>query len=152
METNTHPALDQVCYQTKNLYNRAMYLFKQHYRQTKKSLTYRQLDKRLKIEECYRALPAQTAQQLLRLLIRNWKSFYKAQKMYNTNPQAFLGKPQPPKYKPKNGQQIAIFTNQQVKIRGKKILFPKKIKFSIKTRLGLRTNLRELNSAESNKD
>ena len=144
IEIKTHPTLDQLCYQTKNLYNRAMFLYKQQYQLTKECLSYQQLDKLLKKEEVYRILPAQTAQQTLKLLKRNWKSFYQAQKEFMTNPQVFLGKPQPPKYKPKNGQQIAIFTNQQVQIRGKKILFPKKVSLCIKTRLSLRTNLREL--------
>ncbi len=121
-----------------------MFLYKQHYQQTKKSLSYQQLDRLVKKEECYRTLPAQTAQQTLKMLKRNWKSFYKALKEFKINPKAFLGKPQPPRYRPKNGKQIAIFTNQQVKIRGKKILFPKKVEFSMKTRLDTVTNLREL--------
>lgn len=112
METKAHPVLDQICYQTKNLYNRAMFLYKQHYTQTKKSLTYQQLDKLLKCEDRYRFLPAQTAQQTLRILKRNWKSFYQARREFSINPKAFLGKPQPPKYRPKNGKQLTIFTNQ----------------------------------------
>ena len=52
METKTHPTLDLLCYQTKNLYNRAMFIFKQNYQQTKKWMSYQQLDKKLKLEDC----------------------------------------------------------------------------------------------------
>ena len=144
MEAKAHPALRQLCYQAKNLYNRAMFVYKQHYKQIKKCLSYQQLDRKLKKENCYIELPAQTAQQTLRLMKRNWKSFYQAQKEFKINPQAFLGPPKPPKYKPKNGQQVAIFTNQQVKIRENKLILPKKVLFSLQTRLTKQTNLREL--------
>ena len=144
METKSHPVLQQLCFQTKNLYNRAMFLFKQHYQQTKKWLSYQQLDKALKKEECYRILPPHTAQHTLILLTRNWKSFKQAVKEFKTTPQAFLGKPRPPTYKAKNGQQIAIFTNQQAKIRGRKLVFPKKIPFTMKTRLTANDKLKEV--------
>ena len=144
METKTHLSLNNVCYQAKSIYNRAMFLYKQHYKQTKKSLTYQQLDRKLKQEQCYRVLPAQTAQQTLRLLKRNWKSFYQAQKEFKAHPKRFLGPPNPPKYKPKNGQQVAIFTNQQEKIRNNELVFPKKVPFSLQTRLPALTELREV--------
>ena len=57
MEAKFHPALKLLCSQTKNLYNRAMFIYKQHYSQTKKSLSYQQLDRILKKEEVYRVLP-----------------------------------------------------------------------------------------------
>ncbi|OLS32005.1 MAG: hypothetical protein HeimAB125_13290 [Candidatus Heimdallarchaeota archaeon AB_125] len=144
METKTHPTLNLLCYQTKNLYNRAMFIFKQSYQQTKKWLSYQQLDKKLKTEDCYKVLPAHTAQHTLKLLTRNWKSFRRARREYKTNPKAFLGKPQPPKYKPKNGQQVAIFTNQQALIRDRKLVLPKKVPFSIKTRLPDHITLKEV--------
>ncbi len=144
METNPHPALDLLCYQTKNFYNRAMFLFKQHYTQTKKWLSYQQLDRQLKREECYRILPAHTAQHTLKLLVRNWKSFGRAKKEYSSNPQAFLGKPRPPKYKPKDGQQIAIFSNQQALVRNNTLLLPKKVPFAIRTRLPDHIRLKEV--------
>ena len=144
METKSHKVLQQVCQQTKNLYNRAMYQFKEHYRNTKKYLSYQQLDRMLKKEKCYKVLPAQTAQQTLKLLSRNWKSFSKAIQKYQKKPQTFLGQPRPPKYKKKNGQQIAIFTNQQAKIRRNELILPQKIPFAIKTRLIESDRLKEV--------
>ncbi|MHA1464756.1 MAG: hypothetical protein ACTSYH_11545 [Candidatus Heimdallarchaeaceae archaeon] len=70
METSNHPALSKLCHQTKNLYNRANYLYKQNQRQGT-FLTYYKLDSILKQDACYRELPAHTAQHTLKLLIRN---------------------------------------------------------------------------------
>lgn len=143
METPTHPVLQKLCYQTKNLYNRAMFLFKENYRITNKYLSYQQLDRKLKKESCYKILPAHTAQQTLKLLTRNWSNYSLALKEYSKNPSIFLGQPRPPRYKSKNGQQVAIFTNQQSKIRGRKLILPKKVSFTIKTRLTDDIKLRE---------
>jgi putative transposase len=144
METKPHSALQRVCQQSKNLYNRAMFIFKQHYRETKNHLSYQQLDRRLKTEDCYKLLPAHTAQHTLKLLTRNWKSFANAVKEFQINPKAFLGPPRPPRYKRKSGQQIAIFSNQQVRIRKGKLLFPKKVPFTIKTRLSDTIRVKEV--------
>ncbi|MHA2255660.1 MAG: RNA-guided endonuclease InsQ/TnpB family protein [Candidatus Heimdallarchaeaceae archaeon] len=144
METKTHPALQQLCHHTKNLYNRAMFLFKQHYLQTKKWLSYQQLDRTLKKEQCYKILPVHTAQHTLILLTRNWKNYKQALIEFKIAPHAFLGKPRPPRYKVKNGQQIAIFTNQQSKIKGRKLLLPKKVPFTLKTRLTEADKLKEV--------
>ncbi len=144
METTPHTALDLLCHQTKNLYNRAMYVFKQHYTQTKHWLSYQQLNRQLKQEPCYRILPVHTAQHTLKLLSRNWNGFGRAIREFHSNPQAFLGKPRPPGYRPKNGQQVAIFTNQQAKLRDNRLLLPKKVPFSIKTRLPDHVKLKEV--------
>ncbi len=144
METKKHPALQQLCYQSKNLYNRAMFLFNQHYKQTKKHLSYQQLDRKLKKEQCYRVLPAHTAQHTLKLLTRNWKSYIRALKTFKATPQAFKGQPSPPKYKKKSGQQLAIFSNQQARIKLQKLRLPMKVQFTIKTRLPDNANLREV--------
>ena len=144
IEAKVHLALTQLCHQTKNLYNRAMFVFKQHYTQSKKWLSYQQLDRKLKQEECYRVLPAHTAQHTLKLLTRNWKSFGQAMKEYQVNPQAFLGRPRPPKYKPKDGQQLAIFTNQQARIDSNQLLQLQKTQFAVKTRLNKTIKLKEV--------
>lgn len=144
IETKPNPALQKLCYQTKNLYNRAMFIFKKNYSNTRKWLSYQQLNRILMQEECYRVLPAQTAQHILKLLERNWKSFKQALIEFKSSPQAFLGKPRPPVYKARNGQQIAIFTNQQVKISKGRLSIPRKIPFTIKTRLRETVKLREV--------
>jgi putative transposase len=73
----------------------------------------------------FRELPTQTAQQIIKLLYKNWKAFFCSIREYAKNPQVFLGKPKPPKYKDKKGLSVAIFTNQQAKLKAGYICFPK---------------------------
>ena len=143
MEVGKEPALSQLCHQVKNLYNRANYLFKQKLRM-KKLLSYYDLDKLLKTEECYKLLPAHTAQHTLKLLIRNWKSYFRAKKEWKKNPTKFLGFPRSPNYKPANGECVAIISNQQARIVNGWLVLPKKIPFILRTRLNAGHKLREV--------
>lgn len=132
---------DQICHLSKNLYNYCNYVLRQGLSgkhenipeftdllNDKKYINEYALSKRLaELNQAdYRALPAQTAQQVIKLLYNNWKSFYKAIKQYNTKPKLFKGRPKPPRYKDKDGKNLIIFTNQQVKIKDGLINFPKK--------------------------
>ncbi len=77
-----------------------------------KYLSFELLDKYIKESEPYRSLPAQASQQILRLLDKNWKSFFKAIKEYKKHPEKFSGRPKLPKYKDKEkGRNILIFKN-----------------------------------------
>ena len=90
--------LGKLCHLTKNLYNRANYLIKE---EKKKGivLVYFDLDKLLKGEECYKLLPAHTAQHTLKLLSRNWKAYIQAMKDCKKYPNTFFNKPHPPRFK-----------------------------------------------------
>jgi putative transposase len=76
-------------------------------------------------QEDYRALPAQTAQQVVKLVFKNFKSWIAAKKEYTKNPSKFLGRPKLPSFKTGKKQNIVIFTNQQVKLKDGFIHFPK---------------------------
>lgn len=91
-------------------------------------LTYRQLDYILKAtkDPAYRALPAQANQQVLKRIIRDYKSFFESMKVYRDHPDRFTGRPKLPGYKKKGTAVTAVFTNQICKIRdGRHICFPK---------------------------
>lgn len=118
--------LYQLCHLSKNLYNQAQYLIKTAYENERKWMRYRELDKVLKGSENYQTLPAQTAQQVLKVVDTNWKSFFKAIKDWKVNPEKYFKKPEPPKYKPKEGENLVVFTNQQCKIKDGVLWFPKK--------------------------
>ena len=81
----------------------------------------------LKHKNAYINLPSQTSQQLLKLLMRNWKSYFNAIQDYRQNPQKYKKKPKIPKYKKKNGESMVIFTNQQCKIKDGYLYFPKRV-------------------------
>ena len=79
-------------------------------------------------EDVYRSLPAQTTQQILRLIEKDWKSFFNANREFKKNPQVFTGRPKLPNYKDKkDGLGIVIFTNQQCNIKNNFIHFPKAV-------------------------
>ena len=113
IEISYNQALSTLCHQAKNLYNRANFLFKASLNQQNKILNYLDLYKLLKLEVCYKVLPAQTAQQTLKMVSGNWKSYFLAKKEWIQNPNKFNSKPKPPQYKPKDGEGVAILTNQQ---------------------------------------
>lgn len=102
---------DTVCFYSKNLYNQANYRIRQNWFQNKKYLNYNTLQKQLQNEqaECYTALPAKVAQQILKSLDSNWKSFFAALKSYKLKPAKFTGKPKSPNYKDKSGRNVATF-------------------------------------------
>jgi len=106
--------LDEVCFKSKNLYNKSLYLVRQHYFNTKGYLNYYDVN-RLMIDskdEDYYALPTRVANRTLMLLDKNFKSFF-----------ALLKKKQGgdyskhiriPKYLDKDGKYIAVFHKSAV--------------------------------------
>ena len=122
--------LNDLAFKSKNLYNCATFIMRQNFIRNKKFISYSQMDKILRrdYEDVYRDLPAATVQQILRLVEKNWKSFFKAIKVYVKVPEKFKGRPKLPKYKNKTkGLNVLIFTNQQCKIKNGKIYFPKMV-------------------------
>ena len=74
----------------------------------------------------YSSMPsAGASQQCLRLLEKNWKSFFVAIKDWSMNKNKYTGRPKLPKYLSKNGRNILILTNVQVKLKNGYIQFPK---------------------------
>lgn len=135
--------LSQLCHLSKNLYNQANYIIKNA--EQGKWIRYNELNKILKEEsENYKALPAQTSQQILKLIDKSWTSFFSAIKAQKQNPDKFQRNTNPPRYKKKNGEHTLIFTNQQCKIKNGVLKFPKKVGLELKTRLADNTNLREV--------
>lgn len=117
------------CYKAKNLYNHANYLIRQAFTAERKWIRYAELDRMLKADEeypDYRNMPtAQSAQQVLRMLDKNWKSFFSSIKDWSKHKEKYVGKPRLPKYLKKNGYYPLILTNQNCKLKDGKIHFPK---------------------------
>ena len=107
--------LDELCFKSKNLYNKALYLVRQHYFETKSYLNffkvYRLLVDSRDID--YYSLPTKVSVQTLRLLDRNFESFFnllkKKQKGNYDKPVRI------PRYLDKEGgRNIAIFPKDAV--------------------------------------
>jgi IS605 OrfB family transposase len=129
---------------SKNLYNEANYQIRQEFFKTNKWIRYNSLYHEMKTSNNYQQLPAKTAQQTLKILDRNWTSYFNAFKEWQKDESKFKAEPGIPKYKPKNGESLLVFTNQQVKIRDGLLFFPKKVGFKVQTRLPDITNIREV--------
>jgi len=124
----TNKKFRDLAFRSKNIYNCATFIMRQNFIHNKKIINYPKMDKILKrdYEEVYRSLPAQTTQQILRLIEKDWKSFFKGNQQFKLNPKKFTGRPRLPKYKDKvKGLGVVIFTNQQCKIKEGFIVFPK---------------------------
>ncbi len=115
----------EVCVKAKNLYNQALYYWRQSIFGNIQYFTEYELTGLFAEfnEENYRALPTQTSQQIIKTLFKNIKSWQLARKEYAKNPSKFLGRPKLPKYKKETS--ICIFTNQQIKAKDGFIYFPK---------------------------
>ena len=106
---------DSLCFASKNLYNCANYNIRQGFIFGKTYSNYNLLDKALKETIEYKALPAKVAQQVLRVLERNWRSFFAAIAEWGENPGKFTGRPKLPKYKDKQkGRNLVVYTIQAI--------------------------------------
>ena len=123
--------IDKLCFQVRKLRNKANFIVRQNFfsERNHKYLPYEDMDKLFKkheeLEEIYREVPRATiAQQCLRQLDKDWKSFFKAIKSYAKDPTPFLGKPKPPKYKRDKDTSAAVLVLQEFKVFDKYIQLP----------------------------
>jgi len=91
-----------------------------------KWLSYNALDHLLKTtrDKAYYALPSQANQQILKLLLRDYKSFFEAVKAYGRDPEAFTGRPRMPGYMSQGSSKTAVLTNQICRIKDGCLKFP----------------------------
>ena len=122
-----------LCHLSKNLYNEGNYAIRQELFKTGK---WKRDLSPLKESENYRALPAQTSQQILRIVDRNWKAFFGAIKEWKIHPEKFFSRPQIPHYKKKDGEFMLVFTNQQARLKdGWLFILPRMLGLKVKTRI-----------------
>ena len=72
--------LDNLCFLSKNLYNQALYRIRQQFFEDKTFKNYSEVNRELHDENQvdYRALPANTSQETLKLVNQNYSSFFKS--------------------------------------------------------------------------
>ena len=112
--------LDVLCSISKKLYNQTNWYIRQDFFHLENWLRYDDLNFMLKCSVNYRLLKAQTSQQILKVLDKNWKSFFHAIQERKKDWKKFNGRPKPPKYK-KDCKNLLIFTNQNSKIKNNTI-------------------------------
>ena len=125
--------LDCLTHISKSLYNEGNYIIKQEMDKSGKWIRYAKLDKLLKNSSVnYRLLKAETSQQILRLLDKSWKSFFRAIKDWKKRPEKYKAKPNPPYYKRKDGHFVLIFINENCKVESNQITVTMSKKFKEK--------------------
>lgn len=121
--------IKELCHRCKNLYNYCNYILRHSLFKGEGLPGEYNLMGLLAREnqDDYRALPAQTAQQIIKLLYKNWKAYFQSLKSYQKDKTKFTGCPKIPKYKPRGekGHYVALFTNQQIKLKNGEIVFPR---------------------------
>ena len=129
--------IDEAAFKSKNLYNASLYLIRQSFILEHIYLDYEEVNRRMKLHEAYKDLPAKVSQQVLRLLHKNWKSYFKACEAYREDSSKFRGHPKLPKYKDKTkGRNILIYVDQAIdqrKLR-KGILKPSLLPIEVQTK------------------
>ena len=129
--------LDNLCKVSNNLYNQAMYEFRQTLDRENRWLSYGDLDKLMKEKTNmegqvnYKLLKAQCSQQTLKLLEKDVKSFYRAIQTWKTHPDRFKAKPELAHYKKRGGMFELRYTNQNSKIRNGKLILAKDLSIDI---------------------
>lgn len=105
------------CIKAKNLYNQMLYYWRQSiFGEIQYFTEYELIGLMQKYnEDNFRALPANTSQQIIKNLFNNIKSWQKGRKEFARNPSKFLGRPKLPKYKKELSE--LYFTSTQVKLK-----------------------------------
>lgn len=149
--------LNELLHKCKNLYNKGLYVIRQHYFQYKndntvkyKYLNYYSLEKQLKDanDVDYRSLPNPVAQQVLMMVDRNFKSFFNL--LNKKNRGEYSERIRIPRYLNKDGLFTAVFTTlafSQKWIKNGIIKLPKQFKFTTRTN---KTNIQQLRFVPKN--
>lgn len=114
----THPIfkeIDNLSFQSKNLYNTALYIIKSHYKTTGEYIQFNNLYHELKKYPIWNdcKLPKKVCNQLVKLVDQNFKAFFQAHKAYKANPTNFNSVPRVPNYKDSiKGRCMLIYEKQ----------------------------------------
>ena len=138
-----YQAIDRAAFASKNLYNAANYRVRQSFIFQGVYLGFAEVFHLVKNTPEYKALPAKVANDVLRLLDKNWRSFFAALHAWKADPSQFFGRPKLPKYKDKQkGRNILIYDIQALSKKGLKqgLLQPSKLGIAIPT---AQTNIKQ---------
>jgi IS605 OrfB family transposase len=129
-------SIDAAAFKAKNLYNAALYVVRQSFIFAHRYLAYEAVYHQMKSHEAYRALPTKVAQQVLRLLDKNWQSYFAACLAYQEDSSEFRKLPKMPHYKHKtDGRSILVYTIQALSRSGLKggLIQPSRLPITVQT-------------------
>ena len=132
--------LKQLTHHAKNLYNQTLWILREAYEATGQYFSYPSMDKAMKQvtnlegEVNYRLLKSKVAQQTLRRVDKNFKSFFVATKDFNKNPHKYSGQPQPPRFK-QTPRDNLVYDYQAFSIKGEVISLEPGLEIELPKRL-----------------
>lgn len=107
--------IDKLSFLSKNLYNVANYICRQHFFATGKKYSLPDLYHLVKDYVDYRALPTKVSKQIIKGLVSTWTGYFQAHKEWQKNPSKLLGEPRIPGYKDKaKGRNVVIYYHESV--------------------------------------
>ena len=112
-----HPkfkVIDEQCFHSKNLYNEANYVIRQKFIEEGKYISYKEMNFEFKTHDNYKLTFSQPTNCTLRLLDKNWKSYFRSIKDWKQHPEKYLGMPKLPKYLKKDGRFPWMIPNNQL--------------------------------------
>ena len=123
--------LEELCHYSKNLFNVANYVIRQNFFKKRGWVRYTELYHHLNSHPVYQKFHlfagSHPPQQVLKQVDQAWNSFFQAIRSWKKNPSKFLGKPKLPRYKPKKGKNLVIFTKLQCRIQDGQVLLTNKL-------------------------
>lgn len=119
--------IDNLCFESKNLYNYANYLIRQEFIKSGNVLPYNEIRRICTTSDPYKTMGSNVGQETLRYLDKSWKSFLVALKDYSKNPTKYKGKPKMPKYLNKNGRYMVGLDSNKVGVKDNFVFFKWKI-------------------------
>jgi putative transposase len=128
--------LKELTHHAKNLYNQSLWILREAYDATGKYFTYPQMDKAMKQvhnlegEINYQLLKAKVAQQTLRRVDQNFKSFFNANEDFKKNPNKYRRKPKPPRFK-KSPTDNLIYDYQAFQVHNNEVVLDAKEELKI---------------------
>ena len=116
----TYKLLRILAHLSKDLYNLTLYVTRQYYELNDSFLPYAKVYHLVKNSEPYKLLPSQVAQQTMKIVERNYRSFFR---LLNERKKGNYNRPtHPPKFLPKDGHFVLIFPYQSFKVKDRVIL------------------------------
>lgn len=124
------------CYSkhSNSLYNCSLYEVKNHYENTGKYIGIKDLDKLMQKNEHYKSIPSFNAQQIIRLVDKNYRSYFALLKRKLAG--KYTDKVNTPRYRKPGDFFILIFDNTRIYVKNKKLKLYKNLKLDFSYDIG----------------
>lgn len=132
--------IDKAAWYSKNIWNSANYILRQHFIHVGEFLTANQLYHQFRVNypQDYESLPRKVSQLVIQQVHQAWIDWFRALDSYKLNPSAFAGRPRMPKYKHKErGRNRLRYNNQAFSKKKLKngIIKPSQLTLEVKTHI-----------------